>query len=701
MPSFIWDAIASTYRDLQGGSTPGGPSTDPESTEAPQFGSVPVGAASYAVPTSNVIWVATTGNDTSGTGSSAAPYRTVGRALSVAPANSTVVVRGGVYEEGGKTTAEVPNAQKGRPNTNNELGKAPSVAVRDNITLQNAPGEEVWIDGSVAVTGWTSSVVSGKTVWRAPYVQESYRVPSQNLDYTDPTSNKYAPFCVVESPIAHWHEMCLRDGVPLEQVATLAEVGPGKFYVEGTGYASKFAGPKTEQVSGYAYGFTSSAYVIGDNPNGHEIRISRYSRALNCGSASSATQFTLRGIGFRRYASCLLDSGSLNLSRSNTTLENVVVEDVSGGPGVYIGGSDSRINKCTIRRCGIMGLELGTVADNPIVENSRFTENNYRLFNYGPWGGAIKGGRAEGAIVRKNWFDSTLGHALWFDECVIKATIHGNLFTKNWGIGVIYEISDTALIADNIFIDNGLIDPNNHLGVTSVSVRQPHNCPAISVSGSNRVRIWHNTIVNSEVGIKVSQDPRQPVGDPAGSWGWHNPKKADSWYLENCSWDVKEFESCNNAIIGCAGKSTTESVFMRMGGTPDIPAGSAATPKASLPRSGFRLDGNLYNRTGTKKPERFAISYVTKAVKVHENMTITNTDSPDQWHRPESWKALVGEAGSVLVTNTTPWVNAGQARIGAHSATPVAVPSDVAALLAASPWTGQQSVGAGYTVLPQ
>ena len=305
MPSFIWDAIASTYRDLQGGSTPGGPGTDPESTEAPQFGSVPVGAASYAVPTSNVIWVATTGNDTSGTGSSAAPYRTVGRALSVAPANSTVVVRGGVYEEGGKTTAEVPNAQKGRPNTNNELGKAPSVAVRDNITLQNAPGEEVWIDGSVAVTGWTSSVVSGKTVWRAPYVQESYRVPSQNLDYTDPTSNKYVPFCVVESPIAHWHEMCLRDGVPLEQVATLAEVGPGKFYVEGTGYASKFAGPKTEQVSGYAYGFTSSAYVIGDNPNGHEIRISRYSRALNCGSASSATQFTLRGIGFRRYASCL------------------------------------------------------------------------------------------------------------------------------------------------------------------------------------------------------------------------------------------------------------------------------------------------------------------------------------------------------------------------------------------------------------
>lgn len=86
MPSFIWDAIASTYRDLQGGSAPGGPGTDPEPTEAPQFGSVPVGAASYAVPTSNVIWVATTGNDTSGTGSSAAPYRTVGRALSVAPA---------------------------------------------------------------------------------------------------------------------------------------------------------------------------------------------------------------------------------------------------------------------------------------------------------------------------------------------------------------------------------------------------------------------------------------------------------------------------------------------------------------------------------------------------------------------------------------------------------------------------------------
>ncbi len=672
MPSFIWDAIASTYRDLQGGSTPGGPGTDPEPTEAPQFGSVPVGAASYAVPTSNVIWVATTGNDTSGTGSNNTPYKTIKRALAVAPAGSTVVVRGGVYEEGGWT---------------GDLASAPSVA-NDNITLQNAPGEAVWLDGSTPATGWTAdtTAVPGKTIWRAPFVLTATRTPTQNPNYSDPDAVNYASFLVKESPIAHWNEMCLYDGVQLKQVATLAEVGPGTFYVEGAGYAKKFHAITHEELASN-YNFTSTHYVIGDNPNGHEVRISRYSRALNF----SKSGLTLRGIGVRRYASCLADSGTVYCGSStmnNLTVENVVIEDISAGPGMQIGTNDSIVRRCTVRRCGLMGF--GISGDRATVERCRFTENNYRLFNYGPYGGSIKTGRIEDPTIRYNWFESTKGHALWFDECSIRATVHGNLFTNNWGVGIIFEISDRIIIADNIIIDNGI---NSPVG----GDRRPWNCPAILISGSNRARIWHNTIINPSVAIKVTQDWRQPTGDPA-SFG-RDPRRASSWYAQNCSWNVTEFESCNNALIGCNGNTEVESTFYRTSGQTAPPSGSTAAVKPALPLStGFVAGGNLYNRTAANRPTRFALTYVGPDVKIHTSMENTGTGDYDP---PVAWRTLLTENGSRLVTSAGPWSNAETLRIGTHAVAPAAVPSDVAALLAASPWTGQQSVGAGYTVLPQ
>src|SRR5690349_4249680 len=45
-------------------------------------------------------YVSTTGNDTTGTGSAAAPFRTPQRAVKVAPAGSRIIFRGGTYTGG-------------------------------------------------------------------------------------------------------------------------------------------------------------------------------------------------------------------------------------------------------------------------------------------------------------------------------------------------------------------------------------------------------------------------------------------------------------------------------------------------------------------------------------------------------------------------------------------------------------------------
>ena len=112
--------------------------TDKVSAEVPRpaesAGTSQVGTASYAVP-SGAIHVATWGND-SAPGSATAPVRTLTRALAVAPSSGTIVLRGGSYNE--------------------------QVAVYKTVTIQNYPGEEVWLDGSKAVQGW----VKDGTRWR-------------------------------------------------------------------------------------------------------------------------------------------------------------------------------------------------------------------------------------------------------------------------------------------------------------------------------------------------------------------------------------------------------------------------------------------------------------------------------------------------------------------------------------------------------
>ena len=79
------------------------------------------------------VFVATTGDDGTGDGSQAAPFQTLSRALQSTPSGGTVVMRGGTYH-------------------------ATTIAGHSvNATVQPYPGEAVWFDGSVPVTGWTQN----------------------------------------------------------------------------------------------------------------------------------------------------------------------------------------------------------------------------------------------------------------------------------------------------------------------------------------------------------------------------------------------------------------------------------------------------------------------------------------------------------------------------------------------------------------
>lgn len=608
-------------------------------------GSVPVGSATYAVPGSGVVWVATSGSDTTGTGTSGEPYATIKKGLAQATAGQTVVVRAGTYHEGGIYPS---------------LGNGPVVTAAD-VTLQAAAGEAVWLDGSSVLTGWTadSTSVPGKTVWRAPLALTMNRAPTQTRGET---VSGYGSFLVAEYPIAHWPEQCFYDGAPLTQVATLAELGPGKFFVEGA------SGPATNDWS-------STGYVIGDSPSGHEVRVSDLCRALGNGQ----TGFTLRGIGIRRYAPALCDWGAVSLAgstagsaKSGLLVENVVFEDLSN-LALKVQIADATLRRVTMRRIGQEGVGT-TYADRLMIEHCLFEECNRAVYNYGPDAGAIKVARSEDLTIRHSWVKSTRGHGIWLDECVVNSVIHHNRITDSWGRGILVEISDTALIVGNLIERCGVGSP--------VATRPAHDGNALWVSGSNRVHAWNNTLVDCETAARWVQDTRAPDTSSFGQ----DPRRTTAWLLANCSWRITEGSWGNNAFVWTRGISAVYSAFLSHGQT---------NGKVDVDGNVLSAAGNVYIRRSATQPTRFAMAYPDGAIKVYPNRTYTGAGLYDP---ALSWDAEFGETGSALTTNAAPWLDETKLRLTdalIASATPGTPPAGVAALLALCPWT-TQPVGAGY-----
>ncbi len=613
-------------------------------------GALPIGTASYAAP-GDAVWVAKTGNDTTGTGASGAPYLTIKKALSVAPVDATVVVRAGIYHEGGPQYSAVGVSGLGGQMTFANTG----------VTLQNAPGEAVWVDGSTDISSWTSDAISvpGKTVWRTSFSLIVNRAPT---DQRGQTVSGYGSFLVAEYPIAHWCEMVLYDGTQLTQVQNLSELGPGKFYVVGS-FPS----------GGITNDYRSTEYIIGDDPNGHEVRIADLSRALGIGRNNT----TIRGIGFRNYNTSLCDWGMMSVSTSITNLnfENVIVQDISTMAGAA-SGSNSVTRYCTFQRCGQTGW--GGDSDNGLVEHCIFRQNNYKVFNYGPNAGQ-KWGRCDGMTIRYNLFDEVRGHALWVDECGVNFKIHGNVMYRPWGHGVSYEISDSGWIVDNILIGCGVDSP--------VATRPPYDGVAIWISGSNRTHAWHNTFVNCEVPLRFAQDSRDPDTSTFGQ----DPSHPDlQWYLDNCSWNITDGKWSNNAFIWSTGLNAVQASFVS--NSNDI-----SGAKATLNGTALQAAGNLYVRKDASHPTRFGIGYPNTAggVKVYASMTSTGVGLYDP---TVSWKDEYNETGSALTTNASPWANGTVYQIASSLTsltTPAAVPSEVQALLDVSPFNAQP-VGAGY-----
>ncbi|MDL4815683.1 right-handed parallel beta-helix repeat-containing protein [Actinomadura opuntiae] len=416
-------------------------------------GAAPMGSTAYPVP-DGALFVSPSGND-GADGTRKHPLRTLARAVAKAHPGGTVVLRGGVYHE----SVTVPGGKK--------------------LTIQSAPREAVWLDGSSPVGGWRA----GNDAWvREGWTTRFDASPTYTAGAKASGDGDFQ-FVSPDHPMAAHPDQVWLDGAPQRQVGARADVKPGTFYVDEG----------------------ARRLYLGSDPRGHDVRASTLSEAITVGGAGSR----LRGLGVRRYATSLPQLGSVKVTAPRVTVENVAVDD-SATTGLSVLAAHARVRHVTADGNGMLGVHAN-YADDLRLEGVRSTGNNAEHFKYSPVSGGVKVTRSRQVAVTGGVFADNLGKGVWMDESVYDITLTGNRILRNADHGVSLELSAKAVVAGNVIGGNA--------------------GDGLKVNNTSDVQIWNNSMAGNGRTIHLAQDPRSPSdphaagrdprqknGDPAMTW---------------------------------------------------------------------------------------------------------------------------------------------------------------------------------------
>ncbi|KAB2377512.1 DUF1565 domain-containing protein [Actinomadura montaniterrae] len=416
-------------------------------------GAAPVGSTAYKIP-DGALFVSPTGND-GADGTRKHPLRTLAKAVAKARAGGTVVLRGGVYHE----SVTVPGGKR--------------------LTVQSAPHEAVWLDGSSQVAGWRQ----GNRAWvREGWTARFDASPTYTPGARESGDSDFR-FVSPDHPMAAHPDQVWLDGVPQKQVGARGDVKDGTFYVDEA----------------------SRRLYLGSDPRGHDVRASTLAEAITVGGAGSR----LRGIGVRRYATSLPQLGSVKVTAPDVTVENVAVNE-SATTGLSVLAAHARVRHVTTTGNGMLGVHAN-YADDLRLDAVRSTGNNVEHFKYSPVSGGVKVTRSRKVAVTGGVFADNLGKGVWMDESVYDITLTGNRILRNADHGVSLELSAKAVVAGNVIGDNA--------------------GDGLKVNNTSDVQIWNNSLAGNGRTIHLAQDarspsdphaagrdPRQKTADPAMTW---------------------------------------------------------------------------------------------------------------------------------------------------------------------------------------
>lgn len=546
-------------------SPPVPPASPPRSSIALGTTGAPrVGTARYPVP-AGAIFASPNGSDNSA-GTMSAPLRTVRSAVAKTRAGGTIVLRAGTYHE--------------------------SVSVDSRtVTIQNYPGEAVWMDGSSVVSGFRpySPGVWVMDGWTVRFdASASYTFGASDGNTADWT------FVNPAHPMAAHPDQVWIDGTALRQVRSADQVVSGSFAVD----------------------YQSRRLFIGADPSGRQVRASDLSKALSIRTAGSV----LRGIGVTRYAPSIPHIGAVTAERSGIRVQDVVISD-SATIGLGITEPNITLDHVTVQRAGLLGIHVST-ADGVRLLDVFSADNNTENFNMSPVSGGVKITRTRGVTVDHGTFESNEGPGLWVDESVYDSKISSSVFRGNRNHGVSLEISALAKVVNNLFVGNF--------------------ANGIKINNTSDVALWNNTFVSNGRPVWIAQDERRgaKLSDPGHDPRQRLPDPTMTWIngpvtMRNNVFSGATSSNCLICVEDYSGQYTAEQ--MRVTGQADVyQRTSSSRPTAVV----------VWSR-GAGNPARFSLLSAFTAASGQETrgIALDGTPAVDSGFRlTEKLKAASGVA---------------------------------------------------------
>jgi parallel beta-helix repeat protein len=280
-------------------------------------------------------------------------------------------------------------------------------------------------------------------------------------------------YCKAGYPLCTYPEQLFINGELLEPVASPGEIGPPNWSVA---------------PGQWYFDYAADQIYIPYNPTGLRIETSVTPTAFE----PTADNVTVSGLIIEMYAG-VSQQGAINAQgRTGWIITGNEIRK-NHGPGITV-GSRAQVRQNYVQNNGQIGI-VGS-GDDILIENNEVYHNNTAHY-YPLWeAGGVKFTFTSNLVVRGNFVHANGGPGLWTDQDNVNTLYENNTSDDNDWMGIIHEISYSAIIRNNIVRRNGFGYPDWIAGA------------GILVAGSPDVEIYGNSLDGNADGIGAMQQNR-------------------------------------------------------------------------------------------------------------------------------------------------------------------------------------------------
>jgi hypothetical protein len=292
------------------------------------------------------------------------------------------------------------------------------------------------------------------------------------------------------------------------------------------------------------------------------------------------------------------DEGVVNHDSGNGwTIEHSTIRD-NDGAGMMAGANQKVRGNCLANngQYGLNAYQGAGGITGLVVEGNEITGNNTADWESQVEGCGCTGGAkfwaVDGADIRDNWVHDNRGVGLWADTNNNDFLLERNVFEGNDGAAIIYEVSYNAVIRDNTFLRNNLVDGKafadrgDNFPAATVYLSEAGGEPRVKAR-TKTIDFSRNTLIDNWNGVTVWENADRFCNSPANTSGGDctllvpdtatcaQPGIATAPLYDDCRWksqnvDIHHNEFFVNAdAMGCGSACARMALLANYGTYPD------------------------------------------------------------------------------------------------------------------------------------